>query len=359
MKVLQVIPSFHIAGAEIMCENLCYSLKNCGCDVVAVSFYSDHTAITNRMEQAGIQLVYLNKKLGLDVSIYQKLFKLLKKEKPNVVHTHLGAARYAMPMAVLCEVPCKIHTVHNIAQQEQEKVGKIINRFFFRRCNVIPVALSEKVKKTIEDVYGMPAQKVPVIFNGIDLSRCQVKTDYTKKGTFTILHIGRFMDVKNHELILKSFARFVKQHPDTRLELIGDGVLREKMEQLAIKLGIEKEVQFAGVQSNVYPWLHNADVFILPSKFEGLPMTLIEAMGTGLPIIASAVGGIPDLLKNEDEALLIDPTEEGIVQSLEILYDDGERRESLGQKALQKSVHFSAQAMAKEYLKLYELKTLK
>lgn len=354
MKVLQVIPSFHMAGAEIMCENLCYALKNCGCDVVAVSFYSEHTAITNRMERAGIQIVYLNKKIGLDISIYQKLFKLVKKEKPEVVHTHIGAARYAMPVALLCGIPCKIHTVHNVAQQEQEKAGKIINGFFFKHCKVIPVALSEEVKKTVEEVYGLPSQKIPVVFNGIDLSKCQVKTDYKKKKVFKILHIGRFMDVKNHELILKSFAQFVKQYPDARLELIGDGELRRKMEQLATELCIDKEVQFAGLQSNVYPWLNDADVFILPSKFEGLPMTLIEAMGTGLPIIASAVGGVPDMLTNGDAAILIRPERNQLVASLEKLYLDESVRRTLGQRALQKSIVFSSQTMAQRYVKIYE-----
>lgn len=112
-----------------------------------------------------------------------------------------------------------------------------------------------------------------------------------RNKAFNVLHIGRFMDVKNHELLLRSFARFKGQHSDARLQLLGDGELKENMMQLAGQLNIADTVEFSGLQSNVYPWLHNADVFILPSKFEGMPMTLIEAMGTGLPIIASNVGG--------------------------------------------------------------------
>lgn len=353
MKVVQVIPSFRMAGAEIMCENLCYALKKCGCDVVAVSFYSEHTAITNRIEQAGIRLVYLDKKLGLDISVYQKLFRLLKKEKPDVVHTHIGAARYAIPIAVLCGIPSKIHTVHSVAQQEQEKAGKIINNFLFKCCGAVPVALSEEVEKTVEEVYGLPERKIPVVLNGIDLSKCQVKGSYAKKETFKILHIGRFVDAKNHALILKSFAEFAEKYPDARLQLIGDGELRKEMEQLATELGVAQKVQFAGLQSNVYPWLHDADVFILPSKYEGVPMTLIEAMGTGLPIIASAVGGISDMLEDGASALLIQPTQQELEFALEKIYKDETLRKSLGESALKASKKFSSIEMARKYLEIY------
>lgn len=358
MKVLQIIPMFKLAGAETMCENLCYALCSQGCNVIAVSLYTEHTPITDRLERAGIRVEYLEKKKGFDFSTIVKLYRLIEKEKPEVVHTHIYAARYALPVAVFCETPSKIHTVHNVAQQEQAKVGKIVNKFLFRHCGVVPVALSEEVKKTVEAVYGIPEQKIPVVFNGIDLSKCQVKEDYTKKKEFKIIHIGRFMDVKNHGLILRSFAQFVKQHPDAKLQLLGEGELRDEMEQLAKSLQIESSVEFAGLQSNVYPWLHNADVFILPSKFEGMPMTLIEAMGTGLPIIASAVGGVPDMLKNQESALLIEGKEEQLICSLNKIYHDESMRRMLGQNALKKAIEFSSQAMAQKYIEIYDKKLL-
>lgn len=353
MKVLQIIPMFKLAGAETMCENLCYALRKQGCDVIAVSLYTEPTPITERLENAGIRVVYLNKKLGLDCSIFIKLYQLMKKEKPNVVHTHIGAARYALPIVTLCRIPVKVHTVHNIAQKEQEHAGKLINGFMFKYCGVIPVALSDKVKRTIEEVYKLPARKIPVIFNGINLTKCQVKEDYTKKSNFKILHIGRFMDVKNHSLILKSFAVFVNRHPDARLQLLGEGELREDMIQLAKKLNIADYVEFAGLQSNVYPWLHDADIFILPSKYEGIPMTLIEAMGTGLPIIASAVGGIPDMLTDKENALLIKPNSDELVEAMEILYQSETMREEFGKKVKERAIVFSSEEMAQRYERIY------
>ena len=353
MKVLQIIPMFKLAGAETMCENLCKALRNQGCDVVAVSLYTEHTPITDRLENAGIKVVYLGKKKGFDFSTFVKLYQLMKKERPEVVHTHIYAARYALPVAAFCGIPKKIHTVHNIAQQEQAKAGKIVNKFMFKHCGVIPVALSEEVKKTVEEVYDLPSEQIPVIFNGVDLSNCKVKEDYTKKSEFKIVHIGRFMDVKNHAMILKTFAMFSKRHADAKLQLIGDGELRKDMVQLAQELGVENFVEFAGLQSNVYPWLHDADIFVLPSKFEGMPMTLIEAMGTGLPIIASAVGGVPDMLTDGESAILIKPESEQLLASLEMLYYDESIRRVLGQKALQRSLAFSSETMAQSYIEIY------
>lgn len=352
MKIVQVMPDFGLAGAETMVENLSCGLAAEGCDVLVISFFDLHTAITERIENRGIKIKYLGKKRGFDPSIISKMRKIIKAYQPDVIHTH----RYVLPYAFLASMGFKakrVHTVHNVAQKEQTKVGKIINRVLFRYFNVVPVALSKEIQRTIQEVYGLPDNRIPVVFNGIDLSRCIVKESYARKDTFTVLHIGRFMDVKNHELLLRSFARFKGQHSDARLQLLGDGELKENMMQLAGQLNITDAVEFAGLQSNVYPWLHNADVFILPSKFEGMPMTLIEAMGTGLPIIASNVGGIPDMLSSQKEALLIEPKEEKIIEALEMVYSDAKKREYWGRNALQRSSLFSSQAMARKYLQLY------
>ena len=352
MKIVQVMPDFGLAGAETMVENLSCGLAAEGCDVLVISFFELHTAITERIENRGIKIKYLGKKRGFDPSIISKMRKIIKAYQPDVIHTH----RYVLPYAFLASMGFKakrVHTVHSVAQKEQTKVGKNINRVLFRYFNVVPVALSKEIQRTIQEVYGLPDNRIPVVFNGIDLSRCIVKESYARKDTFTVLHIGRFMDVKNHELLLRSFARFKGQHSDARLQLLGDGELKENMMQLAGQLNITDAVEFAGLQSNVYPWLHNADVFILPSKFEGMPMTLIEAMGTGLPIIASNVGGIPDMLSSQKEALLIEPKEEKIIEALEMVYSDAKKREYWGRNALQRSSLFSSQAMARKYLQLY------
>lgn len=353
MKVIQVIPAFRLAGAEVMCENLCVALKNAGVDVIAVSLYSENTAITDRLDKKGVRIEYLDKKPGFDASVIIKLVHLFKKEKPDVVHTHIYASKYALPAAAIAGVKKKIHTVHSMAQKEQGSLGKKVNTFLYRHCGVVPVALSSEVKKSIGEVYGLQESIIPVVYNGIDLSKCIRKNDYEANGVFTIVHVGRFMKVKNHKTLIRAFARFAEKKESIRLQLLGEGELLDEMKDYAEKLKVADKVEFLGLQSNVYPYLNKADVFCLPSEYEGVPMTLIEAMGTGLPIVASNVGGIPDMLVNGENALLVEPNYVAVENAIEKLYNDVEFRIRLGNAAALRSEEFSAKVMASSYIKIY------
>lgn len=354
MKILQVIPYFCFGGAEIMCENLCYALKQLGHELCVVSLYAERTPISRRMEASGIRIEYLDKKLGLDVSMVPKLTRIIKREKPDVVHTHLDVIKYAVAAAKLAGVKKCVHTVHSVAHEEAEgRAQKIINGTYFKLKWSVPVALTPEVQQTIGDFYGMDRENVPVIYNGVDLSRCIPKDHYETGETVNILHVGRFDVPKNHPGLLKAFRKLHEKYPQCHLHMVGDGDLRPDMEKLAEELEITKFVTFHGMQSNVYPYMYNADIFVLPSIYEGMPMTIIEAMGTGLPIAASRVGGIPDLLQNGERGLLITPEETAIVEALEKLIQDQSLRETLGRKAKQDSDIFSALSMAKQYCEVY------
>lgn len=354
MKVIQIMPEFDLAGAEIMCENLVYALKKLGQDVIVVSLYSRKTTITYRMEAAGIDIRYLDKKSGLDLSMIGKLRNIFKEEKPDVIHTHRHVKQYAIPAAVLSGVEKRIHTVHNIASKELKKSARILARFFYKFCKTTPVALSGIVKESIVLEYGLKESAIPVVFNGIDLSKCIPKHIYENEGRFTILHIGRFAEAKNHLMLLRAFKLFHEQKPDTRLMLIGDGKKRADIETYIKENELEECVELLGLQSNVYGFLNEADMFTLPSIYEGVPMTLIEAMGTGLPIVATKVGGIPDMLTNDESALLVDVNEESITRAFLRVYEDKALRNKLGRNAKARSCEFSFEMMAKKYVDIYQ-----
>lgn len=355
MKIMQVIPYFCFGGAETMCENLTYALRKLGHEVVVVSLYNEHTPIARRMEADGVRILYLDKKLGLDTSMVGKLRRLMKEECPDVVHTHLDVIKYAVLAARLAGVRRCVHTVHNVADKEAEGTAqKLINKAYFHLGWSVPVALSSLVQETIAEFYHLDLENILVIFNGVDLSRCQVKEHYRPGDSLTFLHIGRFNQQKNHGRLLRVFQKLQSSHPGCRLQLIGDGELRLETEDLARALGIQTKVEFLGLQSDVHPYLQEADVFVLPSDYEGMPMTLIEAMGTGLPIAATAVGGVPDMLKNGQSALLTSCNEEEILATWETLVTDEALRESLGRQALDESGRFSADHMAQAYCRIYQ-----
>ena len=354
MKIMQVIPYFCFGGAEIMCENLTYALKNAGQEVVVVSLYAERTPIARRMEEAGIRIVYLDKKLGLDLSMVPKLVRVMRQERPDVVHTHLDVIKYATAAARLSGVKKCVHTVHSLADREAEgRIQKIINGTYFRKAWSVPVALTPEVRNSVAEFYGIPLRRVPVIYNGIDLSRCVPKTTYETGETVTILHVGRFDVPKNHPGLLEAFRLLLETHPECRLRLVGDGDLRADMEKLAREKGIADFVEFCGMQSNVYPYLHDADIFTLPSIYEGNPMTIIEAMGTGLPIVASRVGGIPDMISDGESGLLVEPEPQSICAGLTRLVGDAALRQRLGLAARKQSQTFSAEHMARDYISCY------
>ncbi len=354
MKIVQVMPNFGIGGAEIMCENLIYEQVKLGHDVVVISMYDYHSAITERLEAAGVSIIYLGKKSGLDISMIWKIKKTLKELSPDVVHTHRYCAQYAIPAAILARVKRRVHTLHSIATKENGKLGRVLNKFFFKHCCLTPVALSEAVRETVVKEYKLKKEKIPVIYNGIDLSKCVPKIDYSADGNIKIIHVGRFVEVKNHKGLVDAFEIFHAENPKSELWLIGDGEKRVEIQTYIKGKSIEGDVKFFGVQNNVYGILHDADIFTLTSIYEGIPMTLIEAMGTGLPIVATSVGGIPNMLTNNESAILTAVESQEIADAFLKLAKDEGMRKKLGQNAFSRSLEFSSEKMAKEYIEIYK-----
>lgn len=354
MKIIQIMPEFGLAGAEIMCENLVYELVNQGLDVIVISLYDFHSAITDRLESHGIDIRYLNKKSGLDLTIIIKLLRIFRIEKPDVIHTHRYVMEYAIPAAILGMVRCRVHTVHNIANKENIKLARILNSIFFRFANVIPVALSSEIQNTIVSEYHLKRENVPIIFNGMDLTKCCLKTDYSIYTRLKILHIGRFCEQKNHIGLLKAFNIFHKEYKNSVLQLIGIGEKRVEAEEYVKKYNLCDSVEFLDLQPNVYNYLHDADIFTLPSLFEGIPMTIIEAMGTGIPIVATTVGGMTDILENDFNAILTDVDSQKIADAFMDLATNLWKRENLGTAAREISRKFSSATMAEKYIQLYD-----
>ena len=232
MKIMQVIPYFCFGGAETMCENLTYALKAQGHEVFVASLYDEHTPIARRMEANGVRIVYLDKKPGLDLSMVTKLVALMRREKPDVVHSHLNILKYAALAAKLAGVPHCVHTVHNMADKEAEsRTQSILSGFYFTHGWSTPVALSPEVQHSIEEFYHLPRKRVPMVYNGIDLSRCEEKQNYSLGQTITLTHIGRFNEQKNHAGLLRAFAKIHAQYPQSRLNLLGDGELMEPVKE--------------------------------------------------------------------------------------------------------------------------------
>lgn len=355
MNILQIVPSFEVGGAETMCVGLCLELQKLGHNVTAVSLSSAQSKLTRTLTEAGVELWLLNKGPGMDLGCVSQLRAIIGEVRPQVIHTHLHALKYAALALGGRKIPI-IHTIHNQAKAEAVKLDQVIGKYLFRTGRATPVALSGEIQASIVALYGLPESKVPVVCNGIDLDRCLRKTDYALHYPPRLIHVGRFYPQKNHEAMLEALQMLKGQGLRPQLTCYGDGPLLEDIKRKTVELGLEKQVVFGGLCDDVFPKLSHADVFLLPSKWEGIPMTVIEAMGTGLPVIASRVGGLPDMMEDGAEGLLIDPTPEALAKAITKVLSEEDLRQALGTAAVEAAQRFSAKAMAEKYAALYEEK---
>ncbi len=356
VNILHIMPELALAGAETMCTSLVLGLKSTGkYNVIVASLFDYHSSLTEKLEKNGIKVIYLDKKKGIDVSMVGKLVKIMREFKVDIVHTHRYVMQYVIPAAILANVKLRVHTVHNIAKGEFGKTQRILAKIFYKFNKVVPVAISPIVKTTILEEYNLNPNNVPMICNGADIRNCIPKTDYQISENVRILHVGRMTDVKNQDLLIRAIKVLTDRgYSNISLDLYGAGEKELEYKELAEALSVSDFVNFKGLSDNIYPIMAKADIFVLPSKYEGMPMTLIEAMGTALPIIASRVGGVPDMIEDEKDGILIDANLDGLVNALEQLVEDQSLRIKYGKNAYMKSKLFSSETMVKNYISLYE-----
>lgn len=350
LRIIQFIPEFIVSGGETMCANLCIGLKEKGHEVLAVSLFNYQSSLTELLNNKGIEIKYLDKKPGFDISIFGKIKKIIKEFKPDVIHTHLYIMNYVMPIANNLGIKVKIHTVHSVASREQSSIRKIYAYYAYHYKNVKPIALSKEIQKTICEEYELEEENVPIVFNGEDTNHIKKKEDYSFK-TFNILHVGRFVELKNQLMIVEVIERLINEGLNIKMTFTGnyENDYGQKVREYVKERRLESAVVFKGIVNGIEKVFSEADIFVLPSKFEGMPMTIIEAMSAAMPIIASNVGGIKDMLTNDCNAILINPNKEELYKAIKELYFDIKKREFLGNNAYKEKNKYSRENMASAY----------
>jgi len=231
----------------------------------------------------------------LDFRTFLKLYDELNEFKPDVVHTHLSGAIYALPWVIFHNVKM-IHTVHTVPKLEFPKIVQKILRFFYVIDKAIMVTVSPENKIIASKHYSLEDNKIKMIYNPVDTAKYYKDTN--PKADFVFINVGRQDVNKNQELIIKAIAELRKETSDIRLFLIGDGNQHEVLKELSKKLAVEDIVTFTKIIGNVHDYLAIADVYIQSSRYEGLPLSILEAMAARLPIISTDVGGIHDIVTN-------------------------------------------------------------
>lgn len=352
MKIVQVITSLNLGGAQTLLENLSYGLQQAGQQVTVISLENNHSATARRIESQGIKVIYLDKHPHFDSSIVGKLADVLKMLHPDIIHAHNIKKAYVYLAARKAGIKRIVYTVHNMAWQEQNRIGGIFSYFMFHAGCMVPVGISPKVSDSIKKRYHLAG--IPTIYNGTDLSRFQARTDYSLHNPPCIINIARLDGQKNHRRLIEAFVGIVPFYPDAHLVLVGDGELQGELEKQVEQAGLAGRVLFEGLQEDIPGYLRNADIFCLSSDYEGMPMTLIEAMASGIPIVSTNVGGVPDMLMNEKSAILTGLEAEELTTAIIRLLEEASLRKKLGYNAAAAVKKFSHLYMAQRYLSLYK-----
>jgi len=356
VRVLHIIPNFGPGGAERLLVNLLEEFDHERFDVAAVSLYPETGTILEReIREKGLKVYYLNKHKGPDLRMIGELRRIFRDFRPDVVHTHLSVLRYTLLPAFFCRILVKVHTVHNVAQKEVDWVGKFVHWLAFRLAGAVPVSISREVAITLRNLYGQKI-KTPVIYNGIPTKRFSAYSNRKNENEdIVLLHVGRFSHQKNHKLLIEAFELAVKECPKMRLWLVGDGELRPAIETLVAEKGLQSHVSFMGIRADVAELLGQCDIFALSSEWEGVPLTILEAMAAGRPVVATAVGGVPELVEDGTTGILVPPGDRvALAEALLRLANDPKLRQLMGEEGQKRArERFDITLTAREYETLY------
>jgi len=356
VRVLFVVRSLHVGGMEQMVIELAAGLDPKRY-LVRFCTIEDAGQLAERVLAAGIELDALDKPAGLRLEYIGRLRAIIDAWKPDIIHTHNDAGHFYASLANL-GIRRKVklvHTKHGRGEPDDRK--SVIRNCISSRLSDVVVAVSEDVAKVGREVENVPAGKIRTIINGVELAP-YLKLDRVEKeaGETVFGHVGRLSPVKNQKLLLDAFARVCEQLPTVRLSIAGDGPMKAELEERARDLGIASQDSFLGYRSDIATVMSEFDVFLLSSVSEGTPLVVIEAMAAGLPVIATAVGGLPEMISDQETGVLV-PTQDVeamATQMLELANHSG-RRIQLGVRGRQlATTEYSLQRMLRDYDEVYE-----
>lgn len=326
MKIVEIIPQLSSGGAERFVVDLCNELSKRH-QVTLIVFYDlDNYGFYygELSERVSVECLYKNR--GLDLKLFSKIHKILSKIKPDVVHLHTRAINYVFPTLLLRNSFTCFMTIHNAAEKEAGNlIGQALRKYFFQKGRVIPITISEESLRSFREFYHMDA---PMITNGRNINQeVEVPLAITEEfqsykvtsKTRVNVCVARFTKVKRQDMLARIVRRLSLEGYDISLLLIGKHLDDDVLENVK---RIESDViHILGEKNNPLDYLRLADAFCLCSSYEGMPISLIEAMGVGTIPVCTPVGGIVDVINEQNGFLSDDVSEESYYIALKRFLD--------------------------------------
>lgn len=361
-RLVQITHDLDLGGLQQVVYNICRTIDRNRFDVSVICL-RERGCFASDVEALGIPVYLIEQKPGgVDYLASLKVARLLREIGADVIHTHnTQPFMDGTPAALLAGVKTVIHTDHARVFPDKTRymvIEKLMSLYAYR-----VVGCSEHTSQQLIRYERISPAKIVTIPNGIDGSRFEISIDKAAKrrelglrdhGPIMGLAV-RLSDQKGITFLLQAMPAILKSHPDTTLLIAGDGDLKGALQQEARDLGIADNVVFCGPRKDIPELLKLLDIYVLPSKWEGLPMVILEAMAAGCPVVATNVGGnATAVIDGVTGRLIKAENPEALVDALVPLLDSESLRAQYATQARKLfDEKFTAAAMTRQYERLY------
>lgn len=310
--IVHVIHRLHTGGLENGLVNLINTMSEDEFDHAIVCM-TDYTNFARRIKKDNVAIYAMNKKQGKDYLVYYRLWRLFRELRPTIVHTRNIATLEAQFAALLAGVKIRIHGEHGRTMDDLDGKNK---KYVFLRRLLSPIvtryiALSDDIANWLRLTVGVSQERISHIYNGVDVGRFHSAQGGSQRNKVVFATVGRLQQEKDQITLLKAFGLLMKKLPTKEIELVivGEGPLRIELQKIIDRESLADAVRLLGDRDDVPDLMRSFDVFVLPSLAEGISNTILEAMATGLPVLATRVGGNPELVVAGETGDLVEPAE--------------------------------------------------
>jgi len=356
-------------------ENGLVNLVNCMPEsryrhaIVCVKDYSD---FRNRIRRPDVEVIALHREDGRPFKLYRQLYLVFKALKPAIVHSRNMTGLDSLLPATLAGVPIRVHGEHGRDMNDPD--GSNRKYLWLRRLHrpfvQHYVTVSSDLERYLVQRVGIAARRITQIYNGVDAKRFAPAPDYQRLAIpggpfngeefFVIGTVGRLQAIKDQVTLVRAFARARALDPRAagrmRLAIVGDGAERAAIERTVQETALGEFVWMPGAREDVAQVLRGFDLFVLPSRGEGISNTILEAMASGLPVVATRVGGNPELVAEGSTGLLVRPGDPDVIAKaiLEYVRDPAHRLAHAAAARRRAEECYSLEAMVAAYGALYD-----
>lgn len=360
MKLLFIVTGLGMGGAERQVCDLADTFAKIGHDVMLISMTGD---IVNRPKNESIKIVNLSMSKSFTgfVKAYSKARNLIDEFKPNIVHSHMIHANiFSRLLRINTKIPRLICTAHST--NEGGGVRMWAYRLTDSLCDLTTNVSQEAVDKFISQGAVKP-DRIIAVHNGIDTSHFCFKPDKrdelrkvlaVKNDAPLILAVGRLTEAKDYPNLFSAFSCLLEKYQDANLAIIGIGDQENELKELAAKLNIITRLHFLGLRRDIFDWMSTADIYVMSSAWEGMPLVLLEAMACERVIVATDCGGVKEVVG--DTGFLVPPKDSeklasAMTDALELSLDARTQFGHLARKRVEDN--YSLSSVCERWLRIY------